>query len=70
MPPIQPEKYGFKLKVVLKLKDTCIYTESIRCVTDSLKEVKQRGLKSQGQLFVHGLMEWRDNGMRTLIPVI
>ncbi len=32
-PPVQPEEYGlkyFKLKVVLKLKDTCICIENIK----------------------------------------
>ncbi len=52
-PPIQPAKYGLKLKVVLKQRD--IQTENIQVVPliSSLKMqgiVKQRGLKSQGPL--------------------
>ncbi len=56
-PPIQPEKYGFKLKVVLKWKDNCI--ENIRFVLSLIavlkveEFVKWRGLKSQGPLFVN-----------------
>ncbi len=30
-PPLQPEKYGLKLKVVLKWRD--VYTENIRMVS-------------------------------------
>ncbi len=59
-PPIQPEKHGLKLKVVLKWKD--IYIENITCitciragVTDNLNLkmegiVKWKGLKSKGPL--------------------
>ncbi len=54
-PPVQPAKYGLKLKVVLKWKD--IYIKSIRVgsVLDGLKMegfVKWRGLKLQGPLYV------------------
>ena len=53
-PPIQPAKYGLKLKVVLKQRD--VYIENIRVVSLILGLkmqgiVKQRGLKSQGPLY-------------------
>ena len=53
-PPFQPEKYGLKLKVVLKWRD--IYIETIRIVSliAGLKIeriIKWRGLKSQGLLY-------------------
>ncbi len=53
-PPIQPEKYGLTLKVVLKGRDS--YIANIRAVSlmVSLKIeviVKWRGLKSQGGLY-------------------
>ena len=69
-PPLQPEKYGLKLKVVLKWKD--IYIENIRIVLPiaGLKmegTVKWRGLKSQGPLRKH---QWHINyTMSWYIPV-
>ncbi len=53
-PPLQPERYGLKLKVVLKWRD--IYIENIRMVslTAGLKIegiVKWRGLESQVPLY-------------------
>ena len=52
-PPLQPDKYGLKLEVVLKWRD--VYTENIRMVLliAGLKIegiVKWIGLKSQGPL--------------------
>ncbi len=54
-PPLQPDKYGLKLEVVLKWRD--IYTENIRMVilTAGLKMegiVKWRDLKSEGPLYI------------------
>ncbi len=53
-PPLQPDKYGYKLEVVLKWRD--VYTENIRMVLliAGLKMegiVKWRGLKSRGPLY-------------------
>ena len=53
-PPLQPDKFGLKLEVVLKWRD--IYIENIRKVSliASLKmeeTVKWRGLKLQGPLY-------------------
>ncbi len=53
-PPIQPAKYGLKLRVVLKQRD--VYTENIQVVSliHGLKMqgiVKYRGFKMQGPLY-------------------
>ncbi len=60
-PPIQPAKYGLKLKVVLKWKD--IYAENIQVVLliSGLKMqgiVKERGLKSPGPLYPDGNIQY------------
>ncbi len=52
-PPLQPDKYGLKLEVILKWMD--IYTENIRMVLliaglQMEGIVKWRGLKSQGHV--------------------
>ena len=53
-PPLQPEKYGLKLEVVLKYRDIHIEHITMLSLVASLKMkgiVKWRGLKSQGPLY-------------------
>ncbi len=54
-PPLQPEHYGLKLKVVLKWRD--VYIENIRVVSLTASPkiegiVKWRGVKSQGPWYL------------------
>ncbi len=54
-PPLQPEKYGLKLEVVIKCRDIYIENKTILSLVASLKMegiVKWSGLKSQGPLYM------------------
>ena len=63
-PPIQPKKYGLKLKVFLKLRDN--YNETLRFVSP-IDGLKMEGIvKKRGSLYIADTYHQRDENIGIL----